>query len=129
MSSEFVTPTASVVASSLPRALRIGLLSGLGLAALMTLFALLRYPGNAQQMPTTIIFAVGAFGVLLVLALWVALRATHPRTPEAYQALRMGSRAGLAGGTLWFLEIGFNNLLPAAISVSRRDTVDNISGS
>lgn len=126
MSSELVTPPASVVTSSLPRVLRIGLLSGLGLAALMTAIALLRYPGSAQQMPTTIIFAVGAFGVLLVLALWVVLRATHPKTPEAYQALRLGSRAGLAGGILWVLEIGFNNLLPAAISVPRRDTVDNI---
>lgn len=108
------------------RTLLVAVLTGLGLAAILTLIALLRYPDSAQQLPATIVFAGGAFGVLLVLAAWVILRGTRPRTPEANRAIQIGSRIGLIGGVLWVIEISFNNILPPDVSVPHRDTVDNI---
>lgn len=113
------------VASS-HRTLLVAVLGGLGLAAVLTLIALLRYPESSQQLPATIIFAGGALGVLLVLAAWVIVRGTRPQTPEANRALQIGSRIGLIGGVLWVIEISFNNILPPEISVPHRDTVDNI---
>lgn len=124
-----VSAPATPISTAAPpsfRLLRTGVLLALALAAVLTAIALLRYPGSARQMPTTILFAVGAFGVLILLAAWVALIGTRPTTDAAQRALALGSRTGLAAGILWILEISFNNVLPPAISVPQRDTVDNI---
>lgn len=106
--------------------IRTGLLIGLGMIAALTLIGLVRYPGGNQLLPSTILFAGGAFGVLLVLVIWVAFRGTRPRTIEGHQALQIGSRTGALCGVLWLIEISFNNIVPPDISVPHRDLVDNI---
>jgi hypothetical protein len=102
------------------------LLVGLGLAILLVIAVLLRYPGTRAT--ATRYFGLGLAGLCLLfgLAAWVARRGTRTAQVAAAVALRQGALTGLVGGVLWVFEIGFNNFLPSTVSTDQaRFVVDN----
>lgn len=89
--------------------LRNGVLAGLTLCVLTTAFSVLRYPSllAGPQEPKFLVWIV--VGVLLYGC--VAVRWTHPATPEDTLILRLGTRWGIAIGAVWIASLTSANLV------------------
>lgn len=102
------------------------LLSALGAALLLVVSILLRYPGDAFSRQRHLVF--GLVAVLLLVTVGVCIVWVESvRRPNLHLAHnRSGAIAGLITGSLWILEISFNNFVDPRISTgSARFVVDN----
>lgn len=103
-----------------------GVLAGCGLAGLLVVLIVIRYPGPLQRGLSAWELGLGAglgFATLGAGLVWLGRRVWPA---AAIKACALGSCAGLLGGLLWMLEISFNNFAPAAISMGpARFWVDN----
>ncbi len=90
------------------RRTRFGLSSAAACAALLAVYALVRYPANVSLTTAGV-----EFGTLLVVALglavFAAVRGTRPGTASDAIALHQGTRWGLIAGGLWVVEIALGD--------------------
>jgi hypothetical protein len=101
------------------------LLAGCGLALLLVVLILLRYPGNAATTSTYWLYGAGAVGVLALVAGGIVFWRGQTLA-NAGPIYTLGVRGGLVLGLLWVVEISFNNVVPPEISTgAARFIVDN----
>jgi hypothetical protein len=112
---------AMVVVPSSAWPVRIGVGAGLLLLATFLLTIALLYPRSDLLLPAIVVALV-----LTATTVWMVGWGAQPGSDAGRLALQWGARIGAITGVLWLLEIGFNNLLPPALSVPARDLVDNL---
>jgi hypothetical protein len=88
---------------------RVGLLSGVGLAATLTAASMVRYRGMLRLDPVVVAYLVMLCAGLAV-AVLAALLGTRVRHPAWPGAMRLGCRFGLLVGALWVVEMAVANL-------------------
>jgi hypothetical protein len=88
--------------------LRNGLLAGLGLCVLTTVFTLLRFPDLFATGGVEILAALGAAFLIYGYA---AVKRARPASPEDVSVLDLGARWGITIGTLWALAYFSANLV------------------
>lgn len=104
--------------------IRLALLFGFGLATILVIATLIKYPGAGQSQGQYLLLGVVQIVLLLVAGAVIALLATRTRSAGGDRVLRTSVIVGAVLGLLWVIEINYNNLLTPPVDV--RDPVDNV---
>ena len=97
---------------------------GFGLATILVIATLIKYPGAGQSQRQYLLLGVVQIVLLLTAGAVIALLATRTRSAGGDRVLRTGVIVGVVLGLLWVVEINYNNLLTPPVDV--RDPVDNV---